>query len=213
PTIVGTLSAKQEIDNVWETVSLTDEPISFDPGAIGKSLFLRFTDTGANENKYCRIDNVYLEILNTDPNEAIDSFRDNYALAADASEDLLDRSNNGIANIAYYLFGLGNPANAIVYPILSNDPGMPAAVLDAGGKLNYSMSWNKESGNYYYEVLVSNDMINWWNATSINSPVQLLEPSTLTPSSDPDYDLRQFSFEAADEPIFIRVKLSSVLVD
>ncbi|MEM7674201.1 MAG: hypothetical protein AAF212_12735, partial [Verrucomicrobiota bacterium] len=210
PTIVGTLSAKQKINDLWETVSLTDESVSFGPGAIGKNLFLRFTDTGANENKFCRIDNIYLEILNTDPNEAINTFRNDYALAADASEDLLDRSNNGVSNIAYYLFGLGNPANVVVDPIWSNDPGMPVAVLDTDSELTYSLSWNKDSGNYYYEVLVSNDMIDWWNATSADSPAQLLEPSTLIPSSDPDYDLRQFSFAATDEPLFIRVKLSSI---
>ncbi|MEM7673468.1 MAG: hypothetical protein AAF212_09025 [Verrucomicrobiota bacterium] len=74
----------------------------------------------------------------------------------------------------------------------------------------YSLSWNKDSGNYYYEIVVTNDMTQWWDATSADSPAPRLKPSTLTSSKDLDYDLRQFSFATTDKPKFVRVKLNSI---
>ena len=41
-------------------------------------------------------------------------FRAQYGLNADGSDDELDWSGNGLANILYYAFGLGDPIEALV---------------------------------------------------------------------------------------------------
>ncbi|MEM7673822.1 MAG: hypothetical protein AAF212_10815 [Verrucomicrobiota bacterium] len=48
--------------------------------------------------------------------------------------------------------------------------------------------------------MVSIEHTLWWNANPADTPAPLLEPSTLTPSNDPDYDLRQFGFGADERP-------------
>lgn len=78
----------------------------------------------------------WLILVVTELPSGLETFRSTYGLNPDGSDDLLDWSTNGVENIAYYFFGLGDP-NTV--PLFHTDPdtitpGLP--IIELNGETN-----------------------------------------------------------------------------
>ncbi|GAA5495912.1 hypothetical protein Rhal01_02093 [Rubritalea halochordaticola] len=87
----------------------------------------------------------------------LEYFRDQYGLASDGSEDNSDMSGNGIANIFYYLHGLGDPNNITV------DATRLPAISDSGtDTITYSFVQPIDNtSSYEIWPYYSDDLTNW----------------------------------------------------
>lgn len=83
-----------------------------------------------------------LTINITDVAEAgVEEFRASYGLSSDGSEDAVDSSGNGIANLLYYAFGLGDPSLVEV-----DESRLPEIAVEAVVSLSYTQPIDTDAG-------------------------------------------------------------------
>lgn len=117
------------------------------------SYFLRITASssgGSEEQSYT--------ITVTDIDETtLEYFREQYGLASDGSEDTSDMSGNGISNIFYYLYGLGDPNSTTV-----DTTRLPAIEASGTDTVTYSFVQPIDnSSSYEIWPYYSDDLSSW----------------------------------------------------
>lgn len=97
--------------------------------------------------------------------ETTSEFRAAYGLAADGSDDLGDLSGNGISNIFYHLFGMGDPsAPSQQTERVSNSlaiPGMPRIVSNSDQTTSFFYTTRVSLETYWIQPQLSTDLTNW----------------------------------------------------
>lgn len=143
----------------------------------------------------------YIEV-SVDFAENIFGFRAEYELAEDGSEDLLDWSQNGIANIQYFAFGLGDPNEANVdrsrLPNLQNERAFG----------DYAVSFVRPKNDVGLNVSVETSADLTTGFTDLDRLGQSYQPvETETESLDETYDriTQHFDFVADENKRFYRM--------
>ncbi|SHJ14948.1 hypothetical protein SAMN02745181_1306 [Rubritalea squalenifaciens DSM 18772] len=154
---------------------------------------IRITDNSSS------IIETFLITVTNREEPALDEFRSTYGMAVDGSDDFLDWSNNGIKNILYYAFGLGDPNNANI----------DRSRLPAG---------SKESDNFafsYIEPIATGTGISVTPVTSTElstwqTPTELGELPTNTTTEDlgDGYQRVSLTFPLQSTPRFFSVEAS-----
>jgi len=158
------------------------------------------------------MDDIKISHLNTkavlprDPMSSLGAFRHAYGLAADGSDDLLDDSGDGVANILYFLFGLGDPSNPGV-PTLTSDGGtllgLPTCEL-SGGEFIYSYVHRLNHTGSAIRVDSSADLAGWGD---VEDALTAHRPSRITTTPvDADYEIRHLHFSPFTPRIFLRCR-------
>ncbi|MFC4994088.1 immunoglobulin-like domain-containing protein [Rubritalea tangerina] len=98
----------------------------------------------------------FIVLISDQEEPAYDEFRSTYGLAADGSEDALDRSGNGVANLFYLAFGLGDPSDSEI-----DVTRLPTFIYDAANR-QFVVSYVRSSSlNLEYAVCLSDDLKLW----------------------------------------------------
>jgi hypothetical protein len=135
---------------------------------------------------------------------ALETYRDDYLLYEDGSEDFVDGSGNGVVTILYFAFNLGDPGGvsvAIPDADLGNGTmGLPAlSISDAGDSWLFTyVRYAGENSGISYEAQVSYDLVSW---PSVSREEGLLLSTTITPY-DADYEFVTLEFEQIDATFF-----------
>jgi len=107
----------------------------------------------------------------TGPDPAAD-FRSNYDLAEDGSDDTADWSGNGIANIYYYAFGLGDPNSSDI-----DASRLPQTAELGNGQMILRYVFPVSRSSVQVSPVTSQDLENW-------IPVSSLPPEEFPVSAD-----------------------------
>ncbi|WP_309386007.1 beta strand repeat-containing protein [Cerasicoccus frondis] len=125
-------------------------------------------------------------------------FRTEYGLAADGSDDDLDWSDNGLENILYYAFGLGDPSSETV-----NEDYLPSFSVDSSGAVFYSFVRLIDSSEIVYTVYGSYDLEAWVDVLADGADPSP-DAGDIRPIDD-DYEEVMTVFPIAEDPIFLYV--------
>ncbi|MEM7672426.1 MAG: DUF5060 domain-containing protein, partial [Verrucomicrobiota bacterium] len=140
--------------------------------------------------------------INTRPPE--DLFRYEYGLNPDGSDDLADFSNNGLSNIKYFLFGLGDPSSTVLAQTVPGDtplPGIPVSSVFPNGDLVYSYTNHRSQTSFQYQVDTSSDLTNWLDISNSLNPYR---PDTTTVDTlNSEYEIINLHFIDPPESLFI----------
>ncbi len=148
--------------------------------------------------------NKTITINITDVDEStIDGFREAYGLAADGSEDNDDASGNGVANILYLAFNLGDPSGSgITYAnATSSTMGLPAFET-TGATDTWTFTYVRLVGvsDVAYDAQYSTDLSTWTDA-ALDDALQ----STTVTAIDADYEFVTLEFVLSGSSNFFRV--------
>ena len=95
----------------------------------------------------------------------IAEFRSTYGLAADGSDDFGDLSDNGVPNIYYHLFGMGDPNGPAQQAAFSDShptiPGMPGVSRTKDGRIAFYYTMPRTEEEYTVLPNLSSDLQNW----------------------------------------------------
>lgn len=212
PSVVLTLDVVETTNNTWELAAVTDALDSSTTDGVGKHLFMRFlSSSNASKNKYAQIDDVYLAITTLSlnpPADPVQIFRQDYGLAEDGSEDMVDRSGNGLANIAYFLFGLDDPSKYDVPRLIYGTdaaPGLPVLRTEDDGSFTFTYVRHKTQTEYDYVVMTSSDLTDWGDVELVETPYR---PTDITTEDlDEDYEFCHLGFAIQEGARFIRIRI------
>ncbi|MEM7144234.1 MAG: Ig-like domain-containing protein [Verrucomicrobiota bacterium] len=140
-----------------------------------------------------------------------DVFRHHWALHAGGSEDFLDWSGNGVANILYFLFGLGDPNNpAVTSLVLGGSPaaGLPLLEDEGNGTYTYSYVRHQTQTDFDYVILTSSDLSVWEDVDEVTTSYR--PTATTTTSLGGGYEIRHLHFNIRGMPSFFRVMAEPV---
>ena len=138
----------------------------------------------------------------------LEDFREQYGLRANGSRDLRDWSGNGVVNVMYFLFDLGDPNSSIVDTLnfgANPKSGLPLLTNDGDGTYTFSYVRHKSSQEYQYLVHASKNMLDWDNVESTSATIS--PESTSTTSLDQSYEIQHLHFGAIDESYFFKVSI------
>ncbi|MEM1295722.1 MAG: hypothetical protein AAGH89_10185, partial [Verrucomicrobiota bacterium] len=140
----------------------------------------------------------------------VESFREEYALAPDGSEDFDDLSENGLPNIFYFLFGMGDPGN-ISPPNLTvganPEAGMPIIERSLNGAITFSYVRHLNQTEFDCLAKTSGDLLSWGD---VDEPTTPIRPSSTTSTPlDDDYEIRHLHFENVSTRTFFTVVVES----
>ncbi|SHJ15067.1 T5SS/PEP-CTERM-associated repeat-containing protein [Rubritalea squalenifaciens DSM 18772] len=136
--------------------------------------------------------------LTIDFTDDLDGFRARYGLNPDGSDDFLDWSNNGIANILYFAFGLGDPNNASI-----DRSRLPSGEQDADSFVfTYLEPTNSASGVTITPV-VSANLDQWQTPTELGE----LPTNTTTEDLGDGYQRHTLIFPLQSTPRFFTIKI------
>ena len=145
--------------------------------------------------------------------DSLHAFRQQYGFALDGSEDMGDMSENGLANIAYFLFGLGDPNDVHVPALTLGTPpaaGLPVLNVETDGTIMYSYVRHKTQTDYDYLVQTSSNLVEavWGD---VNLPATPYRPvSNSTENLDQDYEFCHLFFPIEDGARFIKMQIQPV---
>ncbi|MEM9026251.1 MAG: hypothetical protein AAGB06_04880, partial [Verrucomicrobiota bacterium] len=137
-------------------------------------------------------------------------FRQNNGLAMDGTDDLEDMSGNGIANIAYFLFGLGDPDSPHVEVLRSSESpttGLPILNREPNGNLVFTYTRRKRQTAYSYIVSTSSDLTDWGNVELVETPYRPTD--TTIEDVNSDYEFCHLSFAIEEGSRFIRIEIQN----
>ncbi len=165
--------------------------------AAGVSVEISFTATDAEGNQNTTSFTVSIV-------SAVEAFRSTYGLASDGSEDSADASGNGVANILYFAFNLGDPSGTefSYADVATGTMGLP--VFEATGAADtwtFTYVRRVSTSDATYEAQYSTDLSTWSGATSLDSELQ----STTVTAIDSDYEFVTLEFELSSGAFFFRV--------
>ncbi|GAA5494996.1 hypothetical protein Rhal01_01165 [Rubritalea halochordaticola] len=105
---------------------------------------------------------------------ALADFRSTYGLATDGSDDSLDWSNNGIPNIHYFAFGLGDPRDTVIdrSRLLSLEGGAGTH------SIRYVRPAQGEGSGLEFAILASSNLDDWQDLEDLDSSDQPLSETT-----------------------------------
>ncbi|WP_309386006.1 beta strand repeat-containing protein [Cerasicoccus frondis] len=137
----------------------------------------------------------------------IDGFRSEYGLAADGSDDYADWSGNGLENILYYAFGIGDPNVAVV-----DWTYLPVIGMDNTGDFYYRYIRLIDSTELDYTVYGSLDLLTWEDADAVGASIAPANSKTET--IDGSYEYRTLYFDVPEEEvIFIELDVTVPVSD
>lgn len=120
-----------------------------------------------------------------------------------------DASGNGLANIFYYLFDLGDPANPSPPPLQSGDTpaaGLPTIKTEKNGALTFSYVHPRNQEDHTLTPAASADLITW---KSLDDPTAVAQPdSTSIETIDSDYEIRHLHFDSPPFQFFLRMEVT-----
>jgi hypothetical protein len=157
-------------------------------------------------------DSGYSDEVSATP-DPLRAFRQRYGLALDGSEDMGDLSRNGLANIVYFLFGLGDPNDFDVSALTLGPPpaaGLPVLNAQTNGTMTYSYVRHKTQTDYDRLVQTSSNLLEavWGD---INLPATPYRPvSNSTENLDQDYEFCHLFFPVEDGARFIKIQIQPV---
>ncbi|MGB0371756.1 MAG: LamG-like jellyroll fold domain-containing protein [Opitutales bacterium] len=192
-----------------------------DNGAIGSTVSVYRTHDGSNsDNMLGLVDEFILwnralthaevaALAGQSINYTLDSFRSQYLLASDGSDDYRDWSGDGISNIAYYHFGLGDPRQSGQMALQRGGTpmgGFPIVEPEDANTLAYSYVRNKMQNSYEYRISKSSDLESWQLVE--NLPVED-RPSREAEIQDIDgtYEIVTEFFDMRDVDAFYRTEV------
>ncbi len=141
-------------------------------------------------------DTLTLTVVAGDP---LAAFRSTYGLAEDGSDDNADWSQNGIANILYLAFGLGDPNEASV-----DRTKLPSLETDASGDFVYTYRRLVDYPGLEESVDYTTDLATTWSdAESSNEDLSITD-ETITPIDD-DYESRSLTIQSTAPGLFFRL--------
>ncbi|MFC4993949.1 immunoglobulin-like domain-containing protein [Rubritalea tangerina] len=106
---------------------------------------------------------VFISVTDINPYSNRNNFRAEFKLAADGSEDWLDRSGNGIPNIGYMMLGLGAPSNPALAKVTNDTPGLPYAKKIDGYDKIVSFTYSIHSAPFFDSgPEVSENLQDWY---------------------------------------------------
>ncbi|CAA6680189.1 MULTISPECIES: carbohydrate-binding protein [unclassified Lentimonas] len=149
----------------------------------------------------------YLEFTQSQFSSLIVDFRDTYGLPQDGSLDFQDTSGNGVPNILYALFGIGDPSSSNTPPLTLGPPitsGTPSIEPARDDVIAYSYVWPTEASGYTATVWTSTDLNNWFTSTTI--PAEEQPSIRLLPYND-KYNIHQYSFPVSGVNRFIYLSI------
>ncbi len=123
--------------------ALTDNGLAFDLPALASGLGWE-TQIGSQT--------ITLTVVASNP---LTDFRTEYGLASDGSDDNADWSQNGTANIFYYLFGLGDPNEETI------DRSLLPTLTATDGHVTFSYRCPFPFVPVYSLAVTSNDLVTW----------------------------------------------------
>ncbi len=141
----------------------------------------------------------------------LESFRNDYGLANDGSEDFEDASGNGVVNIFYFAFNLGDPRGVEISlaDLANGTMGLP--VFESAGVADtWTFAYVRlvDGADVTSEAQYSTDLTGWIDATSLDGALQ----STSVTPIDGDYEFVTLEFSFSDGGShFFRVMLSEGL--
>lgn len=168
-------------------------------GAVGDSTEVTVTATDSSNGS--RI-TVPFTVTIVSSLTVVESFRDDYSLASDGSDDSLDWSGNGITNMLYLAFGLGDP-NAVDI----DRSRLPAFGLDEETD-NLAFEYVRLIANdtgLVFSILTSADLLQWDTLDTMD-PDYLPLSETSEPIDD-DYERIILIFEQVDEARFYTLEV------
>jgi hypothetical protein len=113
---------------------------------------------------------LVLEVI-PDP---LGAFRLEHGMATDGSEDQVDRSGNGIADILYYFYGLGDPDQQEV-----NQQRLPSFRIDPDNqRVHFSFVWPKHTPCHRFIIFTSEDGSSWVFPNSLGLNFLSMEESS-----------------------------------
>lgn len=151
--------------------------------------------------------------LDSSPITPVESFRAQYGLASNGSDDTGDLSGNGLANITYFLFGLGDPhtnnvPNLIYGTDSADTSGLPVIKRETDASLTFSYVRHKTQTDYAYVVMTSNNLADWEDIELVETPYR--PTNTSIESLDNNYEFCHLSFAFEGSSRFIRIELQPV---
>lgn len=172
-------------------------------GSSGSSASVQITATDAAGDKNTITFTVTIVAAPT----ALESFRTTYGLASDGSDDYEDASGNGVANILYFAFNLGDPSGtALTYADAdAGTMGLPAfAVAEDGATCTFTYVRTIGFTGIDDVAQYSSDLSTWGNVIDLDG---LLQSTTVT-AIDGDYEFVTYELTLSDAALFFRVEIS-----
>lgn len=140
----------------------------------------------------------------TDVDEpGIDEFRSIYGLSADGSEDALDWSGNGVANVLYLAFGLGDPNEFEVDR--SRLPTISEGSSDSQIVFSFVQPIDSNPG-ITIQPMTGDDLSNWFTPDALDTEYQPTGEST-TPLDD-DYEQVDQTYDIIDTKRFYTIEVT-----
>lgn len=146
---------------------------------------------------------------------ALADFRSTYGLNADGSDDHVSWANNGVANLLYFMMGLGDPRVADIRTLELDEmqrattPGLPLLRTYEDDKLAFTFVRRMDHTGLTYEVQVSSDLTNW---TNIYDPQNGYSPyQTWVVTNDATFSTVTLYFYRRAKPTFLRVRIIPAL--
>ncbi|WP_193213664.1 hypothetical protein [Luteolibacter marinus] len=131
---------------------------------------------------------------------AVADFRRGYGLASDGSDDTADWSGNGIPNLFYHVFALGDPHQVEV------DRSRMPSVRRVEGGVEFSYVVPDDPGNLWINPQVSTDLSSFVPIATL--PPEERESSSITSVVEGIYVRRTLTFPAAPRGRFFRIGVS-----
>ena len=114
-----------------------------------------------------------------------------------------------LANIAYFLFGLGDPNVQSVPSLIygtDNTAGLPILTPETDNSFTFSYVRHKTQTEYEYAVMTSNNLAEWGNVELVETPYRPTD--TTTEDLDEDYELCHLGFAVEEGARFIRIEIN-----
>lgn len=171
---------------------------AFDALASGESTTDSFTYT-VGTGSLTSTASVTIAIEVPDP---VVAFRDEYGLASDGSDDAADWSNNGVANILYHVFGLGDPNEVNI-----DRSHLPKQTND-GNTITVRYRHRFPVEGFSIAHLTSTDLRNWESTSTLIGTAEA--PIDITSSIDePGYLTTSITFPAAATSRFFNFAITT----
>jgi len=136
--------------------------------------------------------------------EPLNDFRDTHGLAADGSNDTEDESQNGVPNILYYAFGLGDPSKSVI-----DRTRLTQTIESAGAaRVSYVRRTDLATAGLRYQVECSDDLQAWASITDLPIVEQAFTESAIP--IDSDYERVELAFTIPGRQRFYRL---AVVID
>ncbi|MEM9478154.1 MAG: Ig-like domain-containing protein [Verrucomicrobiota bacterium] len=137
-------------------------------------------------------------------------FREFYELDASGAEDFLDWSDNGVANIFYFLFDLGDPSSKDVFrlnPGGSPASGLPVLTRELDGTFTYSHVRHLSQNVFEYTNMTSGDLVDWGDVEDLLTPYR--PTSTSSTPLNANYEIQHLHFPPRSEPSYFRTQVEA----